>query len=34
MNGYGWVTLIVVFFVAVWVGSKWPTINVIGRVTG
>lgn len=26
--------LIIVFFVAVWAGSKWPMLNVIGKVTG
>lgn len=29
-----WVTLLVVFFVAVWIGSKYPQTNLLAKVTG
>lgn len=31
---YGWVALAVVFFVGAWATTKWPAVNVIGKVTG
>lgn len=34
MNGYGWVTLVAIFFIGAFVGKIWPNVNVIGKVTG
>lgn len=25
---------VLLFFVAVWAGAKWPSLNLIGKVTG
>lgn len=25
---------VILFFVAVWAGAKWPSLNVISKVTG
>jgi hypothetical protein len=30
----GFLFLVVLFFVAVWAGTKWPALNVIAKVTG
>ena len=32
--GGGLITLIVIFFVAAWLGAKYPQVNLIGKLTG
>jgi hypothetical protein len=32
--GGGLITLVVIVLVAIWAGSKWPQLNLIGKLTG
>lgn len=29
-----WIGYVIIFLVGAWVATKWPAVNVIGRVTG
>jgi hypothetical protein len=30
----GFIFLVVIFFVGAWAGTKWPSVNLISKVTG